>query len=132
MAKQCKGKTQTGKPCRMKPIRGGDYCFSHSPKTRRAQAEARKRGGENRHVPHFADPALLPATVEALPDAHQLLVYTLKEVSGMDNTIARARVLIALFESFVRSFEIGEIEARLSALELARNEKLPKKTHRKA
>lgn len=117
MAKRCKGKTKSGRPCRMKPIGGGDYCFSHSPSTRRAQAKARKKGGQARHTPHFADLSTLPAKVETLPDAHQLLTYTLSEVAGMDNSIARARVLLALFDSFVKSFEIGELEERIRALE---------------
>jgi hypothetical protein len=117
MAKHCKAKTKSGQPCRMKPIGGGDYCFTHSPGTRRAQAEARKKGGQARHTPHFADPVILPAKVETLPDAHQILTYTLAEVAGMDNSIGRARVLLALFDSFVKSFEIGELEQRIAALE---------------
>jgi hypothetical protein len=117
MAKHCKGKTKSGKPCRMKPISGSDYCFTHNPVTRRAQAVARKLGGANRHTPHFADPTTLPAQVESLPDAHKLLTYTLAEVAGMDNSIARARILLALYDSFVKSFEIGELEKRIQALE---------------
>ena len=116
MAK-CQAKTKTGKPCSVPALTGRPYCFTHSPETRRAQAEARKRGGESRHTPHFADLSILPAKVESLQDAHGLLTYTLAEVVGMDNSIARARVLLALFDSFVKSFEIGELEKRIQALE---------------
>lgn len=114
---QCKAKTQTGAPCSVPAMKGSGYCFTHSPTTRRAQAEARKRGGENRHTPHFADLALLPGSVETLEDANKILGYTLAEVIGMDNSIARARVLLSLFDSFVKSFEIGELEQRIAALE---------------
>jgi len=35
----------------------------------------------------------------------------------MENSIARARVLLALYDSFVKSFEIGELERRIQTLE---------------
>jgi hypothetical protein len=101
----------------MPAVKGTRYCFTHSPDTRAKQAAARRKGGENRHTPHFADPSLLPAKVEKLEDANKLLTYTLAEVVGMDNSIARARLLLALFDSFVKSFEIGELEQRIAALE---------------
>ena len=116
MAK-CHGKNSSGEPCKMAALKGERYCFNHSPNVRREQAAARKRGGEARHTPHFADPSLLPAKVEKLEDASRLLTYTLAEVAGMDNSIARARVLLALHESFIRSIEIGELEQRIAALE---------------
>ena len=116
MAK-CHSKTRTGEACKMPAQKGERYCFTHSPATRRAQAEARKKGGESRHTPHFADPATLPAKVDSLAGAHQLLSYTLAEVAGMDNSLLRARVLLALFDSFVKSFEIGGLEERIRALE---------------
>ena len=114
---QCKAFTISGKPCGMKPISGKQYCFNHSPQHGRARAEARKRGGEARHTPHFAQAGTLPAKVETLAEANGILTYTLAEVIGMDNSIARARVLLALFDSFVKSFEIGELEKRIAALE---------------
>lgn len=114
---RCKAKTASGQPCKMGALKGSKFCFTHSPSTRAKQAAARKKGGENRHTPHFADRSTLPTDVNSLPEARKLLTYTLAEVAGMDNSIARARILLALFDSFIRSIEIGEIEARLQALE---------------
>src|SRR5262245_38961195 len=114
---RCKAKTASGAPCKMGALKGSKFCFTHDPSTRAQQAAARRKGGENRHTPHFADPSLLPAKVEKLEDANKLLTYTLAEVVGMDNSIARARLLLALFDSFVKSFEIGELEKRIAALE---------------
>ncbi len=59
----------------------------------------------------------LPANVTTLADANKILGYTLAEVKGMDNSIARARVLLSLFDSFIKSIEIGELEKRIQALE---------------
>lgn len=114
---QCQSKTAGGKPCRVPALKGSRYCFTHDPSTRRAQAAARRKGGENRHTPHFADASSLPGSVDTLEDANKILGYTLAEVIGMDNSIARARVLLSLFDSFVKSFEIGELEKRIQALE---------------
>jgi len=117
----CQAKTQSGKPCAIPALKGTHYCFTHSPITRTAQAEARKRGGENRHTPHFADASELPADLQSVQEARKILMYTLREVIGMENSIARARVLLALFDSVVKSLEIGELEARLSTLEKVLN-----------
>ena len=120
---KCKAKTQNGQPCRMSVLKDSKYCFTHSPAHRAQQAQARRKGGENRHTPHFADPAQLPANMATLEDASKLLTYTLTEVIGHDNSIARARVLLALYDSFVKSFEIGELEKRIQALEQGNNGK---------
>jgi hypothetical protein len=114
---KCQAKTTSGQPCGMKTKAGARYCFIHNPATATARAQARRQGGLNRHTPHFADTSTLPANVGTLEDATKILGYTLAEVKGMDNSIARARVLLALFDSFVKSFEIGELEKRIAALE---------------
>jgi hypothetical protein len=113
----CNAKTKNGQACKAAAQKNSRYCFTHDPATRAQQAKARKAGGLARHTPHFADQDTLPANVATLEEARGILSYTLAEVIGMDNSIARARVLIALFDSFVKSIEIGEIEARLQALE---------------
>jgi len=116
MAK-CNATTKNGQACKIAALKGDRFCFTHSRQTRAAQAAARKLGGQNRHTPHFAGPETLPADVTTLPQARQILTYTLAEVIGMDNSIARARVLLALFDSFIKSIEIGELEQRIAALE---------------
>ncbi len=114
---KCKGKTQNGAACKMPAIGGEQYCFTHSPGTRQAQAVARKLGGQNRATPHAGDPSQIPADVQTIDQARGILNYTLQELLVMDNSIARARALLAAFDSFVKAFEIGELEARIAALE---------------
>jgi len=114
---QCKATTTTGTPCKMAALRGGKYCYNHSPGAGADRALSRKRGGAMRTTRHFAKPDTLPAKVDTHTDAHALLNYTLAEVGGMDNTHNRARLLLSLFDSFIKSFEIGELEKRIAALE---------------
>jgi hypothetical protein len=111
---RCKGRTADGQPCGMKPTKSG-YCFNHDPARSADRAQARRKGGEARHTPHAGELGTIPEQIATIQDARQLLNYTLAELLAMDNGIARARALIALFEAFIRSFEIGEIEARLPA-----------------
>jgi hypothetical protein len=117
MAK-CNAKTQSGKPCKMQAIAGGQYCFTHAPEVGAKRAQARKRGGERHRTGHYGDESLIPREVVTLADANKILAYTLAETVPMENSIARARLLLALYDSFVKSFEIGELEKRIQALEI--------------
>jgi hypothetical protein len=118
---QCKAKTQTGKPCKMRPIKGSDYCFNHDPAAAAQRAAARKRGGEARHTAHAGDPAIVPEQIGNIQDARKILDYVKDELLAMDNTIARNRALLALFDSFAKALEIGELEERIAALEARLN-----------
>ena len=128
---QCIAKNKNGQPCKMQALKGARYCFAHNPASGRARAEARKKGGENRNTPHYADPSMLPKKVRSLDDANKIVHYTLLEVSGMDNSIARARLLLDLSDRIVKFFEIGELEKRIAALEGELNEQ-PKDKSRQA
>lgn len=114
---KCKAKTTNGQPCRSQAIKDSHYCFIHDPNQGAKRAQARKKGGQRRRVPHYGDESIIPHEVKTLEDANKILAYTLAEVVPMENSIARARVLLALYDSFIKSFEIGELEQRIQALE---------------
>lgn len=118
MAK-CKANTSAGLPCKMQSLKGSSYCFTHAPEVGAARAMARKAGGARHRTPHYGDESMIPREVKTLDDANKILAYTLTETVPMENSIARARLLLALYDSFVKSFEIGELGQRLAALEQA-------------
>ena len=117
MQKTCKATTKAGKRCQAKPITGSEYCFSHDNNSAAARAAAHKLGGERTRTPHGADPAIIPSTITTIQDARQILLYTLQEILPMENSIPRARVLIALFDSYNESIKTGELAERLTAIE---------------
>lgn len=119
----CKGKTRTGQPCGMAAIKGGRYCFAHSPAAGSKRAQARKEGGKARHTPHFGNLADLPAQVESPADAKKILAYALAELAGMDNSLQRVRALIAIFEAYNKSMEIGRHEELIQLIEAVMVEK---------
>lgn len=114
---KCQGKTKSGQACKMPAIKGTHLCFTHSPNTRKAQAAARRLGGYNSSTPHAGKPETIPATITTIEAAAPIVRYVLDELLTMDNSIARARALLACFDSFVKAFEIGELEKRIQALE---------------
>jgi len=115
--KHCKAKTQSGKPCKMRPIKGSDYCFNHDPAAAAQRAVARKRGGESRHNPHAGDLNTIPERISNIQDVRRILDYVRNELLTLENSIGRNRELRALSETYMRSFEIGELEERIAALE---------------
>jgi hypothetical protein len=116
----CKGKTTSGAACKMPALKNGRFCFTHDPATRAAQAQARKLGGHRSATPHAGNPETIPAQIVNVQDARALLAYVMAELLIADNSIQRNRALIALHDSFIKSLEIGELEARIQALEALR------------
>jgi len=121
MARRKANTKKNNQPCRMPAIRGGKYCYSHSPELGVKRAQSRKKGGANRRVSHHGDSKSIPQEIKTLDDANKILIYTLAEVIPMENSISRGRLLIALYEAFLKSFEIGELEQRIAALEQRRS-----------
>lgn len=113
---QCKATTAGGKLCKMPALKDSKYCFTHSAHTRQAQATARKIGGQNRHTDHIGDPEIIPADIRTIADAGLILRYTLDELIIMDNSIPRARALIALATAYIDAIKTGEIETQLKEL----------------
>ena len=116
MAKRCKSKTKSGKPCSAAAGPSG-YCGFHDPQHGKARAEGRKRGGRNRTTPHAGDVAQVPAEVRTLDDVLRILDYSLAEALPMENSVQRGRLLVAIARAFVEAIKSGELEERLGALE---------------
>jgi hypothetical protein len=115
MAK-CQAKTKSGQPCKMAAVSGGQFCFTHNPATRASQAKARKKGGHNR-ARHGGNASTIPTQINNLQEAGALLAYIVQELLIMDNGVPRARALLQAYEMYLKTFEIGELEARIKALE---------------
>ncbi len=113
----CRGETRDGSPCGMARLSGSDYCFAHDPRRGRDRAKARVKGGRNRRTAHGAAP---PGTAPGLRsvDAIQAeLERAVFDTLMMANSSQRNRTLGYLLGFALRALEVGEIEARLAALE---------------
>lgn len=119
MAKRkCKAKRRDGTPC---PNAAGEsgYCFTHDPARGAERAQARRRGGERRRVPHAGNASKVPTQVRTLADVLAILDYALAEAVPMENSIQRGRLLVQIAHAFIEAIKTGELEARLLAIENA-------------
>ena len=119
MIKECKGKTKSGAPCGMKPIKGGKYCYTHEPTIAAQRAQAHKLGGQRTRPDHGSDAANIPDNITTIAQAMTILDYTLRELLILENSIPRSRALIALVGGYVDAVKVGELEARMIAIEAA-------------
>lgn len=112
----CKGKTTTGKPCKMPPLKGSKFCFTHDASTRTAQAAARKLGGFNSATPHAGNAETVAASPRTIPEAMTILDYAKSEILALDNSIPRGRLLVTLAAAYVDALKVGELETQLKEL----------------
>lgn len=114
---QCQAKTKAGKPCRAAAVKDSKFCMIHAPHLGARRAQARKRGGQTHRTPHGASAEILPDKVRTIADLQALLDYVMRELIEHDNSLARAGKLISLIMAGAKLLEIGELEARIAALE---------------
>ena len=112
----CHGKTRSGATCKMPAQKNGEYCFTHTPDTRAAQAAARKLGGHNRHTEHAGNPDAVNKSPRTVEQAYTILDYALAETIAADNGIQRNRLLVAIAAGYVDAIKTGEIETQLKEL----------------
>jgi hypothetical protein len=115
MANLCKAINRDGQPCGAYALSGSDYCFMHDPSQAAKRAEARKLGGQRQRANHSG--AVCPVTVQNMGDVLALLDYSLAESLRLENSLARGRLLVSLAGAYIEALQVGELEARIEALE---------------
>lgn len=115
----CRAATADGKRCPAAPLRDEEYCFMHSPDHSAEAAEARKLGGLRRRREKTLSIAYDFEGLRTSDSIERVLEIATLDALGLENSIARCRVLIAAALAASRLLEVGELEARLAALEAA-------------
>jgi len=115
----CAAATADGKRCPTAPLRDGEYCFMHSPDHSAEAAEARRLGGLRRRRETTLAVAYDFAGLGSTESIGRIIEIATLDALGLENSIARCRVLIAAALAASRLLEVGELEARLAALEAA-------------
>jgi len=116
----CGAKTRSGSPCAAVPAPGSEFCPFHDPANTAAQREARREGGRRRSQPRAAVPPDAPdVTITGVKDVCALLTDTINHVrkGTLDGRIANTVGYLA--SVLIRALEVGDLEARLAALEAA-------------
>ena len=122
----CHARTQTGGECRQPPLREGDLCFWHSPDHAEEAAEARRLGGLRRRrektLAGVYDFDGL-GNVEAI---RRIVEVAVLDALGLENSVARGRLLVACALAGAKLLEVGELEQRLADVEATLGPRLGK------
>ena len=108
-----------GRRCRAPVLRDGRFCFWHEPGKAEEAQEARRLGGLRRGRERTLAVAYDLAGLGSVEAIRRILEIALFDVLGLENSIGRARVLIAGALAAAKLLETGELEERLAALEAA-------------
>jgi len=114
---RCAGRLPDGRPCRAWPLRGEPYCLWHSPDREEEAAEARRLGGLRRRREKTVAGVYDFEGLGSIEAIRRILAIAIFDVLGLENSIARARVLIAGALAAAKLLETGDLEERLAALE---------------
>ena len=120
----CQAVKEDGKHCEAAPLSGEDYCFWHSPKHAEEVAEAGRLGGLRRRREKTVAVAYDLEGLATLDQIRRLLEIAVTDTLGLDNSIARSRVLAYLAQVALKVVEAAELQERLAALETAMGPRL--------
>jgi hypothetical protein len=101
----------------MAPLRDRPYCFSHDPERAEEAAEARRLGGLRRRKEGTIAVAYDLPGLDSVAGIRRLLDIVVTDGVGLENGIARLRVLISTAAAATSLLKVGEFEERLTALE---------------
>ena len=119
VGRRCMHALPDGRMCRATPLRDRPYCFWHDPDSEQDAAEARRLGGLRRRREKALAGAFDFTGLDSLGAIRRILEVATIDALSLDNSIARSRVLISAALAAVKLVEVGELEARLAALEAA-------------
>jgi hypothetical protein len=101
----------------MAPQHDRPYCFSHDPERAADAGEARRMGGMRRRKEGTIAVAYDLPGLDTVAGIRRLLDIVVTDGVGLDNGIARLRVLISTAAAATNLLKVGEFEERLTALE---------------
>ncbi len=117
VGRTCAFELAHGRLCRATPLRDGPACFWHAPEREEEAAEARRLGGLRRRREKTVAGAYDFAGLGSIEAIRRILEIATIDALGLENSVARSRLLISAALAAAKLLETGELEARLDALE---------------
>lgn len=118
----CQARRSDGLPCRAPPLLESDFCSVHDPANAEAMADARKLGGVRRKREVTLAGAYDFEGLDTVQQLRRLLLVAAFDMLSLENSAARARVIVAIVLAGAKLLEVGEFEERLEALEAAKHQ----------
>jgi hypothetical protein len=119
MSRRCAATNDDGPPCLMAPLHDRPFCFSHDPERSEDAAEARRLGGLRRRKEGTIAVAYDLPGLDSVARIRRLLDIVVTDGVGLENGIARLRILISTAVAAMNLLKAGELEERLAAVEAA-------------
>ena len=115
-ARQCAHVMTSGRLCQAPSIGKGRFCFWHSPDSAAEAAEASRLGGLRRRREKTVAGAYDIAGLDSVAGIRRVLEIAMLDALGLENSIARARVLITAAGTATKLLEAAAL-ASYSGLE---------------
>jgi len=123
--RRCAGAKADGQPCQMAPLHERPYCFAHDPERAAEAAEARRMGGLRRRKEGTIAVAYDLPGLDTVAGIRRLLDIVVTDSFGMENGIARLRVILATASAATALLKVDELEDRRAVLEAALKQRSP-------
>lgn len=117
--RRCAGVKADGQPCQMAPLHDRPFCFAHDPERAAEAAEARRMGGLRRRKEGTIAVAYELPGLDTVAGIRRLVDIVVTDSVGMENGIARLRVILAAASAATALLKVGELEDRIASLEAA-------------
>jgi hypothetical protein len=117
VGRACTYQLPEGRACRATPLRDEPFCFWHAPGTADELAEARRLGGLHRRKKRTVATIYGFGGLRSIEDSQALLETITVETLALENSIARNRTLTSIVAAATRLIELGELAARVAAIE---------------
>ena len=106
-----------GRQCRAGPQIDRLYCFAHDPERAADAAEARRLGGLRRRKEGTLAVAYDLPGLDTVEGIRRIFEIVRADLLGLDNSIGRARALIAAGSAATKLLMVGDYEERIRTLE---------------
>ena len=101
----------------MAPLRDRPYCFAHDPERAADAAEARRLGGARRRKEGTIAVAFDLPGLDSVEGIRRTFEIARSDLLGIENSVGRARALIAVGSAATKLLMVADYEERLAALE---------------
>jgi hypothetical protein len=115
----CQARRNDGGACRMRPLSGSPYCWSHDPAHAAEAAEARRRGGLRKSKEQAIRGAFDIEGIQTLEDVWRVAEVGIMDTLLLDNGVGRSRALFWGCGLLLKLFEVSVVDGRLQAFESA-------------
>jgi hypothetical protein len=123
----CKQLKDDGAQCKAPPLHDSNFCFWHDPGSEQDREQARRLGGVNRKRENTLATVYETAGIDSIEEIQRFVEVALYGTLALDNGIQRNRTLINGAMAAAKLLEVGELAARVEALEAVLGPKLPQK-----